>query len=186
MKHPNTLTIRRAWSDDLDTVLALIREVTRWMISRGIHQWDNSLTDAVVPYFARKIGQDTVYLAELDGQPVGTLTFQWSDRTTWDDIGEDGQAGYMHSLATARRAAGHGLGASLLEWAMAQVCRHDRPYLRLDCAAENAGLCRYYTGLGFIEKGIKETPSWRSRLFEKSVGREARDDHTHFEQALDK
>jgi len=165
------VTIRRAGGDDLDTVLALIREVTHWMISRDIHQWDNSLNDAVVPYFARKIGQETVYLAYLDDQSVGTLTLQWSDRTIWDDIGEDGQAGYVHSLAVARRAAGHGLGASLLEWAMAQVRNNGRPYLRLDCAAENAGLCRYYTGLGFVEKGIKETPSWQSRLMQISVER---------------
>lgn len=64
-----------------------------------------------------------------------------------------GKAGYVRRLAVRRSHAGQGLGSQLLDWAADQVGAAGKRLLRLDCVAENAGLRRYYEGVGFTHLG---------------------------------
>jgi hypothetical protein len=78
---------------------------------------------------------------------VGTLVLDWSD-PLWPD---DATAGYLHRLAVRRQAAG--LGSDLLMWAVQEVVRRDRLFLRLDCVASNRRLRGYYEAAGFEHRG---------------------------------
>ncbi|HEY2489025.1 MAG TPA: GNAT family N-acetyltransferase [Streptosporangiaceae bacterium] len=76
---------------------------------------------------------------------------RWSDERVWGP--DDGQAGYLHRLATHPEVAGRGIGAQLIAAAgdLTRAC--GRRWLRLDCDRDNERLRAYYEGLGFAHAG---------------------------------
>jgi GNAT superfamily N-acetyltransferase len=67
--------------------------------------------------------------------------------------GGDGEAGYLHRLATDPGWAGQGLGARLIAAAGDLTLAHGRHWLRLDCDQANPRLRAYYEPLGFSHAG---------------------------------
>jgi GNAT superfamily N-acetyltransferase len=59
-----------------------------------------------------------------------------------------------------RRHAGEALGAAALRWAEERARAAGRPYLRLDHAADNPRLARYYRERGFVERGRRQFDAW--------------------------
>lgn len=45
----------------------------------------------------------------------------------------------------------------------------ERKYIRLDCMAENPGLCAYYEQAGFVYRGETQGKGWQAALYEKKV-----------------
>jgi hypothetical protein len=81
---------------------------------------------------------------------------QWSDPQIWGEQGDDCLAGYVHGLAVRRSASGKNLGHSLLTLAAGLTAQKPRPFLRLDGAANNDRLCRYYRDAGFEPVRVNE------------------------------
>lgn len=156
----------QARSPDLDTVLSILDEATRWLASRGIEQWGpgSSPRQRIVDRMER----GEVYLFRLAGRPVGTLVLQWSDEETWGDVADD--AGYVHGLAIRRDQIGKELGRTLLKWAEDRAAAAGKEYLRLDCAAENRALNAYYARAGFGCRGRASVQGLEVCLYEKPVG----------------
>jgi ribosomal protein S18 acetylase RimI-like enzyme len=160
------LEIRVARIADLDTAMSILEEAARWMVRRGIEVWTpNSFSRRRI---ADLIESGEMFLAVLDGRPVGTFTLQWSDRETWGDVPDD--AGYVHGLAINRNFAGTGLGRELLRRAEQMVSRAKREYLRLDCVADNEALNAYYRRAGFGYRGRAVVSGIAVSLYEKRVG----------------
>jgi ribosomal protein S18 acetylase RimI-like enzyme len=160
------LEIRVARIADLDTAMSMLEEAARWMARRGIEGWTpNSFSRMRI---ADLIESGEMYLAVLDGRPVGTFTLQWSDGETWGDVPDD--AGYVHGLAITRNFAGTGLGRELLRRAEQMVSRAKREYLRLDCVADNEALNAYYRRAGFVYRGRAVVSGLAVSLYEKRVG----------------
>lgn len=151
---------------DIEAVLSILEEAARWLASRGIDQWrlGSSPRDRVV----NRIERGEVYLAVIDGRPIGSLVLQWSDEETWGDVPED--AGYVHGLAIRRALAGRGLGRELLRWAENRAAAAGKEYLRLDCAAGNRALNGYYERAGFAFRGWASVRGLEVSLYEKEVG----------------
>jgi len=63
------------------------------------------------------------------------------------------ERGLHPGLAVESSVHGQGIGAMVIEWALHQTFLQGRQFLRLDCSARNAGLCRYYERQGFIQVG---------------------------------
>ena len=161
------IEILRAEPADLDTVVSILEEAAQWIIAKGIEQWPATFPQHWRTRIAESIERREVYLAWLDGQPVGTLALQWSDRMVWGDVPDD--AGYVHRLAIRRAFGGKGLGRELLGWAEDMVAVAGKEYLRLDCMAENPALMRYYERAGFVYRGRVEGQGWNASLYEKRV-----------------
>ena len=91
---------------DIDDVLAVLKEAARWLASRGINQWptDGFPRDLV----AADIARGEVYIARRDRRAVGTFTLQWNDELFWPGAIE--AAGYIHRIAVRRDARGLGIG----------------------------------------------------------------------------
>ena len=146
--------------------MSMLEGAARWMLRRGIDGWSPS------SFSRRRIADliegGEVYLAVLDGQPVGTFALQWSDRETWGDVPDD--AGYVHGLAIRRDFAGMGLGREMLRLAEHMVFRAKREYLRLDCVAENEALNAYYLRAGFGYRGRAVVRGLAVSLYEKRAG----------------
>ena len=129
-------------------VAALLDEATAWVGERGYEQWP-------LPFpreqLAAAIERGEVYVAELDGEPVATVTLLWDDPQYWGDRPPD--AAYVHKLAVRRACAGQRIGSAIVEWADATAARAGRGFLRLDCLRENPGIRAYYERLGFEHRG---------------------------------
>ena len=144
-------------------MLAVLAEASAWLGERSIEQWpDRFPTGWVLP--AIEAGE--TWLAELDGQIVGTLVVQWEDPLIW--AGYPSDAGYLHRLAVRRHGAD--LGGRLLRWAERHAAAAGKSYLRLDCVASNESLRAYYERAAYEYVGdVTVDDSVQSR-YEKRVG----------------
>jgi ribosomal protein S18 acetylase RimI-like enzyme len=132
-------------------------------------------------FVARGVDEGTLYVAELGGEIVATLTLQWSDEPFWGRQPDD--AGYVHRLVVRRDRTGTGLGSELLDWAAGHVRGANRAWLRLDVSPDNLPLRSYYERHGFEYRGDVEGQyeksdgaivQWRSRRYERAVSEEPR------------
>jgi ribosomal protein S18 acetylase RimI-like enzyme len=158
--------IIRAQQGDLDRVLEILEEASRWLSSKGLEtQWLPS------PAFRQtvkdNIGRGDVYVVKDVQGTFGTITLQWSDKKFWGDLPLD--AGYVHKLAIKRSYGGKRFGLRLLAWAEAKARAEGKRYLRLDCLASNKAIRDYYEKAGFAH--VKDTlaPGWNASLYEKKL-----------------
>lgn len=166
MEQTGQIKLVRVQSSEIDTVVDILEEAASWLASRGIDQWrQGSFLGPRYDSIADQVYRGEVYLATLDGEPVGTLTLQWEDKNFWGDVSD--AAIYVHRIAIRRAYAGKGLGLRLLQWAESTAAKAGKSFLRLDCMAENSALCEYYEYAGFECRGEIQGKGWRGRLYEK-------------------
>jgi ribosomal protein S18 acetylase RimI-like enzyme len=132
-----------AGADDREAVLGILRSAVS---GRGTGTWGSEFPDVV-----RDLPAGLVHLARLEGRPVATFVLRWSDELVWGP--DDGQAGYLHRLATHPDVAGRGIGAQLIMVAADLTRERGRSWLRLDCDRDNQSLRAYYEALGFTYAG---------------------------------
>jgi ribosomal protein S18 acetylase RimI-like enzyme len=142
------VNVRRCQAADVSVVAALLDEATVWVGDRGYEQWP-------LPYpqdeIAAAIERGEVYVAEMDGDVVATVTLLWDDALHWPGAPPD--AAYVHKLAVSRACAGRRIGQAIVEWAGRKTSAAGRDYLRLDCVRDNPGIRAYYERLGFEHRG---------------------------------
>ena len=160
------MNIRRCQTTDVAVVGALLDEATVWVGERGYEQWP-------VPYprdeIAAAIDRGEVYVAELDGDIVATVTLLWDDPTYWGKQPPD--AVYVHKLAVRRACAGQRIGVAIVDWAEATASARGRRFVRLDCLGDNPGIRAYYEVLGFEHRGDLVRNDRNMSIYERRVRR---------------
>lgn len=131
----------------------------RWLLTRGIEQWEPGELDPAVVRAQIAAGEWSVVRRDDDGI-AAALRLLWDDPFVWGD--QPPVAGYVHGLVVDRQH-GRGFGRAALDWAGEQVHSQGRRLLRLDCQEHNAQLRAHYGRLGFTEAGRSESedPRWR-------------------------
>ena len=167
---PSSLVVARAYSDD-DVLLAcnILIEAADWLASSGQPLWNReSLTPANI-----RLSRDegSIFLARLEGQPVGTFVLQFEDSTFWPDA-SPGEALYLHKLAVCRSAARTGLSHNLLDHATAEARSAGRKFLRLDCVIRPK-LCAFYDSAGFHRHSDRTVGNFTVRRYERPIMVEA-------------
>jgi GNAT superfamily N-acetyltransferase len=162
--------VRRATHADAAVAGSILDEAARWLASQGFDHWP-------VPFpadeLAERIDQGELYVADLDGEPAGTLTLLWDDPSFWGDQPPD--AAYIHKLAVRRAFAGRGLGSAIVAWAERRAAAAGRQHLRLDCPRDNPGIRVYYERLGFEHRGDLDDPrGFVVALYERPIEPETR------------
>jgi GNAT superfamily N-acetyltransferase len=142
----------------------LLDEATVWAGERGYEQWPLPFPRDEI---AAAIGRGEVYLAEVDGEAVATVTLLWDDPIYWGDRPAD--AAYVHKLAVTRASAGQRIGAAVVEWADATAAAAGREFLRLDCLRDNPGIRAYYERLGFEHRGDLVVDNRNMCIYERPV-----------------
>ena len=142
------MTVRAAREGDVELVAALIDDATAWVGELGFRQWPLPFPREEI---AAAIARGEVFLAEVDGDAVATVTVLEADPFFWGTREPD--ALYVHKLAVRRDQAGRGIGAALVDWVDCVAVGSGREYLRLDCLRDDAGIRRYYERLGFEYRG---------------------------------
>ena len=150
------LDLRPAVASDAQELHALREAAARWLVGRGVRQWQPGEID--VPTVRDQVGAGEWFLHRRTGRVLVALRFLWCDPVFWGEQSDD--AAYVHGLVIDRRHAGEGLGAAALRWAEDKARAAAKQYLRLDHAADNARLARYYRERGFVERGRREFDAW--------------------------
>jgi GNAT superfamily N-acetyltransferase len=156
------MNIRPARPDEVDVVLDVLADAASWLRKRGVEQWPERFErDWVLPAIERS----ETWLAEHDGDIVGSLVVQWEDPLFWAEYPND--AGYLHRLAV--RLHGEAMGAQLLQWAEQHAADAGKTYLRLDCVASNESLRAYYERAGYERVADVTVGPYTQARYEKRV-----------------
>jgi GNAT superfamily N-acetyltransferase len=148
--------IRRAEATDVAAMVGFRREAERWLAEQGIEQWTNKWVQIGTEKIERATRQRRAWVIEVADDVGATVTLGGPDEDLWHV--EDGPALYLYKLMVARRYAGLGLGALIVDWAVDQAARHGYPWLRLDTWPSNPGLMDYYRSLGFDHVRTENIP----------------------------
>ena len=169
------LQIAQAEPEDLAAMLTIFDDVVAWLGAQGsVKQWGTapfSANPRLVERFHNHIAHDTFLVALKEEKAVGAICLNCTHPSyCWQGAPDD--CAYVHPFATSPSVRGQGVGSALLRCADDYARRHDKPYLRLDCFAENPKLLAYYESEGFIAKGEFLVGAWHGRMYEKPM------DHT--------
>jgi GNAT superfamily N-acetyltransferase len=148
----------------VSAVATLLDEATLWVSARGYDQWPRPFPPDEIE---AAIERGEVYVAELDGDVVATVTLLWEDELHWGERPPD--AAYVHKLAVSRARAGQRIGQTIVEWADATAAANGRAFLRLDCHRTNPGIRRYYEQLGFVHCADEVIAGRDLSLYERPV-----------------
>lgn len=165
------MIVRSAGTDDLDAVLELFREATRWLASKGVDQWQ---WEPRVDQVQGDIQQGNVFVGvDASDRIIATVTVDtFADPDFWGPKDDPASALYIHRMIVARDRAGRRLGDELTRWVeqFAGALGYDR--VRLDCYRSNTGLQHYYKTHGWTHVRTVEAP-WRpsGALFQRPTAR---------------
>jgi GNAT superfamily N-acetyltransferase len=162
---PETL-IRQAMPQDAEAVSDILREAARWLEQAGMALWRED--DVVVERIVPDLDAGLFILAEIAGNPAGTMKFQLDDPIVWPDAFPQ-EATYIHRLAVRRRYAGAGVSTALLQWAARRTHKLGRPYLRLDCVASRPRLRAIYEHFGFKHHSDTQVGTFHAARYEYDV-----------------
>ena len=173
------MLIEQAKTKHLDAVLGLVDEASTWLRDyKETDQWAR-------PWPTRKERDARILKGLQNGKtwiiwdgdaPAATVTIAtahnpavWSEPGCTCDLTE--RAVYVHRLITARKYAGWGLGAELIDWAGLRGRRKNRArWIRIDVWTSNTALHEFYTKRGFQPCGTCVDLTYPSgALFQKSV-----------------
>ena len=139
-------TIRQAERADLECVSGILTEAATWLEELGNRLW--TLDELLPEQILDDVCKGLYFLAERDGQAVGTLRYQLEDELFWPDV-PPGESAFVHRVAVRRQYAGGKISTELLQWAVARTAALGRQYLRLDCEAARPKLREVYERFGF-------------------------------------
>lgn len=141
------LIVRHATLADSQAVKSVLREAESWLESRDMALWrDDELSDEAL---AGDVAAGLFWIAEVRGEPAGTVRLQFSDPEFWPDLTE-GDCIFLHRLAVRRRFAGGVVSTALLSFACDFTRDRDRRFLCLDCEFERPRLKALYERFGFV------------------------------------
>lgn len=159
--------IRAGRRRDVPVVSEILTEAARWLQDTGRPLWS---LDEVSPDQVREDMISHLFLiAEIDGEPAGTMRFQLEDSRTWPDVPED-QSTYIHRLAVRRKFAGGDVSSALVDWAIDRTRELGRRYLRLDCESDRPRLREVYEDLGFTHHSDRQVGPFHVARYEYQVG----------------
>ncbi len=146
-----TYTFQKAHAEDVDAVFTLYEKRIRWMDKVGIRQWNvvDYLALFPISYYAEQQALDTLYILKESARIIGAAVLLQSD-DRWSDKA-DVPAYYVHNLVTD--TAVKGAGKIMLVEIEKLAIRQNKRFLRLDCAADNDFLNKYYASMGFALSG---------------------------------
>ncbi|QLY31875.1 GNAT family N-acetyltransferase [Nocardia huaxiensis] len=145
--------LRPAHIGDVGTITRFRRQRTHWLAARGSDQWTRAGRGLPMETFVRSVAQairgGETWIAEIDGEPAGTITVNdRADEGLWSP-GELADAVIVHYMIVDLRFAGQRVGDALLAHAAMLARTRHRTWVRLDAWTTNPGLHDYYRRAGF-------------------------------------
>ncbi|MGG8408293.1 GNAT family N-acetyltransferase [Streptomyces sp. 12297] len=168
------IRIRPGGPADAPAILDMLDSAVAWMNARGnTEQWGTtpySQKPGGVTRVERYTTENTPYVAEWDGTPVGALVLD-SGPSPQMPIAPAGEPErYVRLLVSHRRYAGLGIGAALLAHAAEETRKAGVALLRVDCWAGGGGeLVAFYERNGFTPTEPFLSGSWPGQVLARRV-----------------
>jgi GNAT superfamily N-acetyltransferase len=140
----HALRVRAGTIGDVDAAQALMDGARRWLREQSIDQWQDRVPDST---FKKDAERGRFFVVERHGAVIAMVTVADEDDETWP--ADDVAAAYVHRLAVDSIHRGENLGGRLLSWVEVRAREAGKQVVRLDCAADNPGLRRFYEERGF-------------------------------------
>ena len=149
--YSHIVKIRAAIPEDRDFVLSLAERLIEFGDVPGRDRAAMIARDRSVLAAALTGGGSTIFVAvDDDGRPLGFIHL-----TTADDYYEARTTAHVADVAVAREAAGHGVGAALMERAEQWARDQDFAMLTLNVFTANRRARDLYAKLGYAEEWIR-------------------------------
>lgn len=134
------IKIIKAESKNIQEVSSILNEAADWLKEKGMPLWrSNELSPEKLKGDVEK---GLFYIAEVNGQAIGTLKFQLEDKLFWPDVPE-GESAFIHRIAVRRNYSGQGISKELINWAKDRAKKLGRKYLRLDVKDQERNYVRF-------------------------------------------
>ncbi|MEU7576641.1 GNAT family N-acetyltransferase [Streptomyces sp. NPDC041068] len=169
-----TIRIRPGSPQDAPAVLGMLDSAVAWMNARGnTEQWGTtpfSQRPDRVERVERYTIENTPYIAELAGTPVGALVLDDGPSPQMPIPEAEEPERYVRLLVTDRTYAGRGIGAALLAHAVEETRRAGVELLRVDCWAGGGGeLVAFYERNGFVPTDRFVEDGWPGQVLARRV-----------------
>jgi GNAT superfamily N-acetyltransferase len=167
------MELRRGDLRDLPVLLRFHDEAVAWMVARGnTEQWGTepwSEDQAKAAGVSNAVAEGALWLAEIDGEPVGALVVT-DTAPAYAKAAPEPEL-YVRILISSRRHAGKKIGSALLAFAREHARNQGIGLIRLDCYAGGTGdLVRYYINQGFTPtEPFNTITGWPGQLLEQRV-----------------
>ncbi|MDD5945306.1 MAG: GNAT family N-acetyltransferase [Clostridia bacterium] len=157
------MDIRKAEIKDIDSIISLIQMRIDWMDEVGLCQWNKTdyLGVYTREYFEKGINEGSFFIAEENGEAVGTMALYRHD-PRWED-GLDSV--YVHHLTA--KPGKKGVGRELIAFAEQYAKDIPVPMIRLDSDVDNKKLADYYEPMGYAPVGYCVDGVYKGILREK-------------------
>lgn len=146
--------IRRGTHKDLQQLMALTRACAKFMISQGIHQWNEHYPS--VTAFEKDLNRKELYVFELKKTVIGCIVIS----TLKDDeyipiswLSETEHNIYIHRLAILPEFQGQGYAQQLMDFAEDYAKSKGFESVRLDTFSQNKRNHRFYEKRGYQRLG---------------------------------
>ena len=166
------ITIRPGTIADFDVVIALMDEAVAWLAGQGrTGQWGSepfSTLTRSVEYMRQEVEANDLWLAEIDGEPVGAMLLGEVPTRYVDPVEE--RELFLHLLVTSRRMIGQGVGRALVDHAITVARERGIDLIRVDCYGGNdRKLVMAYERLGFTPTHVVMVKEWPAQVLEMRV-----------------
>ncbi|WP_371930665.1 GNAT family N-acetyltransferase [Streptomyces poriferorum] len=146
-----------------------------WMNGRGNTQQWGTTPYSQKPGGAERVRryttEQTPYLAELGGTPVGAMVLGSGPSPQMPIAAAGEPERYVRLLVSDRRHAGLGIGAALLAHAAEETRRAGVELLRVDCWSGGGGeLVAFYESNGFAPASRFMSGDWPGQVLTRRLG----------------
>ncbi len=166
------MQIRLAQTDDIPTIMALVRRVVPLMRAAGNLQWDEHYPNPEV--FARDIAAGHLWVAVVEGRLGGVAAMTSSQEPEYAQVGWDitDAAVVVHRLAVDPAMHGKGVASALMQQAEVVAQSSKVTILRVDTNSRNEATQRLFPKLGYTYAGeisLRHRPGLRFLCYEKRL-----------------
>lgn len=155
---------------ELTLVLELLKASAHELKSKGLNQWSywlNPPKERVDWIKSGILNNEFYFVLNNDNMVMAMYRLLYEDELYWGK--QNQKAGYVHSLVVKKDFKGKGLGKQIMQQIESDLIAQGISLFRLDCVANNKGLCNYYESLGFNKVGEKQMPLSLNNLYEKKL-----------------
>ena len=148
-------------------MFSMILKRMEWIDEKGIQQWNAAKYDTIYPlsyYEEKRLNGEVFVLVSKDTKELISAAVLKEQDDRWND---SEPALYLHNFVT--RVEAPGAGSTFLRFAEEYALKKGKKYLRLDSAADNPSLARYYTSQGFVPAGTCTEGSYNGILRQKEL-----------------
>jgi GNAT superfamily N-acetyltransferase len=166
------MQLRKAVSEDIPAIMALVRLVVPLMRAIGNLQWDDDYPNPAV--FESDVNLGQLWLAEIDGEIAGVAAITTDQEPEYANVGWDTNetAIVVHRLAVDPAFQGKGVAKALMQQAEAVARDRSIAILRVDTNSHNQATQQLFPKLGYIyagETGFSFRPGLRFLCYEKRI-----------------